>query len=130
LTAGINLNLFSGGSTKAEVLKIKQQGLKLFGQRDKLIDEVKLEVEKYILDLKTAREKITVTKDAVGQAEENLRINRVRYSEGVGTATEVLDAVTLLTIAETNLYKSLYDFRRAEAGLIYSIGKDLSEVYK
>jgi outer membrane protein len=130
LTAGINLNLFSGGSTKAEVLKIKQQRLKLFGQRDKLIDEVKLEVEKYILDLKTAREKITVTKDAVGQAEENLRINRVRYSEGVGTATEVLDAVTLLTIAETNLYKSLYDFRRAEAGFIYSIGKDLSEVYK
>lgn len=130
LTAGINLNLFSGGSTKAEVLKIKQQRLKLFGQRDKLIDEVKLEVEKYILDLKTAREKITVTKDAVGQAEENLRINRVRYSEGVGTATEVLDAVTLLTIAETNLYRSLYDFRRAEAGFIYSIGKDLSEVYK
>src|SRR4030043_322362 len=130
LTAGINLNLFSGGSTKAEVLKIKQQRLKLFGQRDKLIDEVKLEVEKYILDLKTAREKITVTKDAVGQAEENLRINRVRYSEGIGTATEVLDAVTLLTIAETNLYKSLYDFRRAEAGFIYSIGKDLSEGYK
>jgi outer membrane protein len=130
LTAGINLNLFSGGSTKAEVLKIKQQRLKLFGQRDKLIDEVKLEVEKYILDLKTAREKITVTRDAVGQAEENLRINRVRYSEGVGTATEVLDAVTLLTIAETNLYRSLYDFRRAEAGLVYSIGKDLSEVYK
>lgn len=130
LTAGINLNLFSGGSTKAEVLKIKQQRLKLFGQRDKLIDEVKLEVEKYILDLKTAREKITVTKDAVGQAEENLRINRVRYGEGVGTATEVLDAVTLLTIAETNLYRSLYDFRRAEAGFIYSIGKDLSEVYK
>jgi outer membrane protein len=130
LTAGINLNLFSGGSTKAEVLKIKQQRLKLFGQRDKLIDEVKLEVEKYILDLKTASEKITVTKDAVGQAEENLRINRVRYGEGVGTATEVLDAVTLLTIAETNLYRSLYDFRRAEAGFIYSIGKDLSEVYK
>jgi outer membrane protein TolC len=130
LTAGINLNLFSGGSTKAGVTKIKQQRLKLFEQKNKLIDEIKLEVEKYILDLKTAREKITVTKDAVSQAEENLRINRIRYGEGVGTATEVLDAVTLLTIAETNLYKSLYDFRRAEAGLIYSMGKDLVEVYK
>jgi outer membrane protein TolC len=102
----------------------------LIEQINRLIDEIKLEVEKYILDLKTARERITVTRDAVGQAEENLRINRVRYGEGVGTATEVLDAVTLLTIAETNLYKSLYDFRRAEAGLIYSIGKDLLEVYK
>jgi len=130
LTAGISLNLFSGGSTKAEVSKIKQQRLKLFEQKNKLIDEIKLEVEKYILDLKTAREKITVTKDAVSQAEENLRINRIRYGEGVGTATEVLDAVTLLTIAETNLYKSIYDFKRAEAGLLYSIGKDLVEAYK
>jgi outer membrane protein len=130
LTAGMNLNLFSGGGTKAEVLKIQQQRLKLLEQRNKLTDEIKLEVEKYLLDLKTSKEKITVTKDAVGQAEENLRINRVRYTEGVGTATEVLDAVTLLTIAETNFYKSLYDFKRAEAGLIYSIGKDLSEAYK
>jgi len=130
LTAGISLNLFSGGSTKAEVSKIKQQRLKLFEQKDKLIDEIKLEIEKYILDLKTAREKITVTKNAVSQAEENLRINRIRYGEGVGTATEVLDAVTLLTITETNLYKSIYDFKRAEAGLMYSMGNDLAEVYK
>jgi outer membrane protein TolC len=130
LTAGINLNLFSGGSTKAEVSKIRQQRLKLSEQKNKLIDEIKLEVEKYILDLKTAREKITVTKDAVSQAEENLRINRIRYGEGVGTATEVLDAVTLLTIAETNLYKSIYDSKRAEAGLLFSMGKDLVEVYK
>ncbi len=130
LTAGVSLNLFSGGSTKAEVLKVKQQRLRLIEQINRLVDEIKLEVEKYILDLKTAGERITVTRDAVGQAEENLRIDRVRYGEGVGTATEVLDAVTLLTIAETNLYKSLYDFRRAEAGLIYSTGRDLSEVYK
>ena len=130
LTAGVSINLFSGGSTKAEVSKIRQQRLKLSEQKNKLIDEIKLEVEKYILDLKTAREKITVTKDAVSQAEENLRINRIRYGEGVGTATEVLDAVTLLTIAETNLYKSIYDSKRAEAGLLYSMGKDLVEVYK
>jgi len=130
LIAGMNLNLFSGGSTKAGILKIKQQRQKLLEQKDKLIDEIKLEVEKYMLDLKTANERITVTRDAVGQAEENLRINRVRYSEGVGTATEVLDAVSLLTVAETNFYKSVYDFKRAEAGLIYSIGKDLLEVYK
>jgi outer membrane protein len=130
LTAGISLNLFSGGSTKAEVSKIKQQKLKLFEQKDKLIDGIKLEIEKYMLDLNTAREKITVTKNAVSQAEENLRINRIRYGEGVGTATEVLDAVTLLTITETNLYKSIYDFKRAEAGLMYSMGNDLVEVYK
>jgi outer membrane protein len=130
LTAGLELNLFSGGRTSAEVLKIDQQKQQLLQQRKNLTDEIKLEIEKYILDVKTANERITVTKDAIGQAEENLRINKVRYAEGVGIATEVLDAVTLLTIAETNYYKSLYDFRRAEAGFMYATGRDLLEVYK
>lgn len=130
LTVGMNLNLFSGGSTKAELLKIDHQKLKILEQKDRIIDEVRLEVERYVLNFKTAGEKVAVTKDAVQQAEENLRINKVRYEEGVGTATEVLDAVTLLTIAETNFYRSLYDFKRAEAGTMYSMGKDLREVYR
>jgi outer membrane protein TolC len=54
VTAGLNLNLFSGGSTKAELLKIQQQRLKTLELRNRLLDEVKLEVEKYFLDLKTA----------------------------------------------------------------------------
>jgi len=127
---GMTVNLFSGGSTRAEVLKIEYQKTQLQEQRARLGDEIRLEVERNILDLRNAIERIKVTKDAAGQAEENLRINRVRYEEGVGTATEVLDAVTLLTVAETNYYRSLYDLRRAESAVLYSIGKDLSEVYK
>jgi outer membrane protein TolC len=130
LLLGMTLNLFSGGSTKAEVLKIGYQKTQLMEQRARLADEIRLEVERNLLDLRNAMERTNVTKDAVGQAGENLRINRVRYEEGVGTATEVLDAVTLLTVAETNYYRSLYDLKRAESALLYSIGKDLSEVYK
>jgi outer membrane protein TolC len=126
----MTLNLFSGGSTKAELLKVDYQRTQLQEQRARLADEIRLEVERNILDLRNAVERIRVTKDAAGQAEENLRINRVRYEEGVGTATEVLDAVTLLTVAETNYYRSLYDLRRAESAVLYSIGKDLLEVYK
>ncbi|MCL5022541.1 MAG: TolC family protein [Nitrospirae bacterium] len=127
---GMTMNLFSGGRTRAEVLKIEYQKTQLQEQRARLADEIRLEVERNLLDLNNARERTRVTKDAAGQAEENLRINRVRYEEGVGTATEVLDAVTLLTIAETNYYRSIYDLRRAESAVLYSIGKDLSEVYK
>ncbi len=130
LLLGMTVNLFSGGSTRAEVMKIGYQKTQLQEQRARLADEIRLEVEKNILDLKNATDRIRVTKDAAGQAEENLRINRVRYEEGVGTATEVLDAVTLLTMAETNYYRSLYDMRRAESAVLYSIGKDLSEVYQ
>ncbi len=130
LLLGMTVNLFSGGSTKAEILKIGHQKGQLQEQRSRLVDEIRLEVEKNILDFRNASERTKVTKDAVGQAEENLRINRVRYEEGVGTATEVLDAVTLLTVAETNFYRSLYDLRRAESSVLYSMGKDLAEVYR
>jgi outer membrane protein TolC len=130
LVLGMSLNLFSGGSTRAELIKTEYRRRQLLEQKARIEDEVRLEVEKNLLDLSNARERMKVAKDAVGQAEENLRINRVRYEEGVGTATEVLDAVTLLTTAETNHYRALYDFRRAEASAFYSMGKDLVEVYK
>jgi len=32
-------------------------------------------------------------------------------------------------VAETNYYRAIYDFRRAEAGFYYATGKDLREVY-
>lgn len=128
-TLGLGINLFSGGKTKAEVARIRFQKERLVEQRNRLVDEIKLEVEKYILDSRTARDKVRVTKDAVRQAEENLRINKERYAEGVGTATEVLDAVTLLSLAETNYYRSVYDLGKSEISVFYAMGKDLLEVY-
>jgi outer membrane protein len=130
LTLGLGINLFSGGKTRAELEKIRAEREKLLEQRRRLVDEVKLEVQKYILAARTARDRVGVTRDAVRQAEENLRINRVRYTEGVGTATEVLDAVTLLSVAETNHYRSVYDLAKSEIAVLYAIGTDLAEVYR
>ena len=127
---GMSVNLFSGGATKAEVARIRSQQDQVLKQRAKLVDDIKLEVQAYVLDLNNARERIQVNRGAADQAQENLRINRVRYDAGEGIATEVLDAVTLLTTAETNYIRAIYDFRRSEAGMYYAIGKDLREVYR
>ncbi|HSB52067.1 MAG TPA: TolC family protein, partial [Dissulfurispiraceae bacterium] len=127
--AGMNLNLFSGGATKAEATRIGYRREQLLEQRRKLLDDIQLEVKRNYLDRETARERIGVTRDAVGQANENLRINRVRYEEGVGTATDVLDAIALLTVAETNSYRATYELRRAEAALFYATGTDLVSLY-
>ncbi len=126
---GVEVNLFSGGSTRAEVSRFEHQRLRLLEEKEKLVDDIKMEVQRNLLDTATALQKIDVMKDALQQAEENLRINRTRYQDEVGTATEVLDAVTLLTVAETNYYRAVYDLGRAEAAAIYSQGRDLTEVY-
>ncbi len=126
---GVNINLFSGGasSSKIGMARAELRSLKL--SREKLLDTIRLEVKSAYLDLQSADKKMEVTKTAVEQAEENLRLQRLRYKEGVGTATEVLDAVTLLTTAESNSWKSLYGFKRAEAVLLNAAGRDLVGVY-
>jgi outer membrane protein len=127
---GMDVNLFSGLSTRADVSKIRSQQHQLLEQRAKLEDDIRLEVQQYMLDLENNRDRIRVTGAAIAQAKENLRINEARYEEGVGTATEVLDAVTLLTVTETNYHRAVYDFSRSEAGVYYSMGVDLAEVYR
>jgi outer membrane protein TolC len=122
---GMNIDLFSGGSTRAEVSKILYQRDQLQEEKSKLMDDITFEVEKSYLDLKNATEKIQVTKDSVDQAEENLRINKIRYEEGIGTSTDVVDAITLLAKAETNYYRAVYELKRGHAGLLYAMGLDL-----
>ena len=130
LLFGMNINLYGGGITKAEIEQDEARKSRLLEQKDRVTDDIRLEVQTYALDLEDALKRIEVTKDAVKQAKENLRINKIRYEQGVGTATDVIDALTLLTVAETNRYSALYDFRKAEAGFLYAQGYDLAEVYR
>jgi outer membrane protein len=129
LIAGLNINLSSGGATSSRVGMGRGELLSLRITRDKILDAVRLDVKSAYLDLKSSELKIDVMKTSVASAEENLRLQRLRYQEGVGTAIEVLDAVTLLSTAETNSWRALYGFERAEAGLLYSMGRDLMGEY-
>jgi outer membrane protein TolC len=97
--------------------------------RDKVLDGIRLEVKSAYLNLESSSRQIEVAKTAVAQAEENHRLQKLRYQEGVSTATDVLDAVTLLTTAESNSWKALYGLKRAEADLLYSMGRDLAGTY-
>jgi outer membrane protein TolC len=126
---GVNVNLFSGGASdfRLGMARAELRSLKL--SRDKLLDTIRLEVKSAYLELRSSAKKMEVTKAAVEQADENLRLQQLRYKEGVGTATEVLDAVSLLTTAESNSWKALYGVRRAEAVLINAAGRDLVGVY-
>ncbi|HSB33623.1 MAG TPA: TolC family protein, partial [Nitrospirota bacterium] len=127
--AGVNVNLYSGGASNSRIglAKAELRSLKL--SREKLLDGIRLEVKAAYLDLQSSAQKMAVTEAAVAQAVENLRLQRLRYREGVGTTTDVLDAVTLLSTAETNSWKALYGMRRAEAALLNAAGKDLVSMY-
>src|SRR5208283_2419270 len=129
MLAGVTINLSSGGATSAKIAVNQAELLSRKIKRDKIIDAVRLDVKNAYLDLQSSSQRIDVMKTSVAQAEENLRLQRLRYQEGVGTAIEVLDAVTLLSTAQTNWWRAKYDFERAEAGLLYSMGSELISTY-
>jgi outer membrane protein TolC len=58
----------------------------------------------------------------VAQGEENLRLNRERYREQVGTATDVVDASTLITKTRVNFFNARYDHQLAKAQFLWAVG--------
>jgi outer membrane protein len=119
---GLNWKIFSGFDTQAQVVEARERVNQLTVQKKDLAEQIKLEVQNAYLGLKETADRIAVTKDAVHQAEENLRLNEERYKEQVGTATDVIDAQTLLTRVRVNYNNAIYDHQVQKAQMLRSIG--------
>lgn len=121
-TVGIRVNLFDGYASEAARSRAvkqrskQQDALRLTEQR------ARLEITSARNDANLAQEQIAVAEAAIRQSEENLRINKERYKERVGIASEVLDAQTLVTQTKTDYYRALYDYRTATARLQNALG--------
>jgi outer membrane protein TolC len=120
---GLKMNLFDGFATTAareRAVRSLSRGQDALRQNE---SQIQLEIATAQNDMRVARKRINVTEAAIRQSEENLRINHERYKERVGTATEVLDAQTLLTQTKTDYYRALFDFQVASARLKRAIGE-------
>ncbi|MGE5308548.1 MAG: TolC family protein [Deltaproteobacteria bacterium] len=127
---GAKINIFEGGADRAQLNKERARQKQLKEQKGKLIEDIKFEVENSYVGLRNASQKVDVAKSALSQADENVRITRVKYTEGVSTTTDVLQAIALQTGAQTNYYSADYELKRTYARLMYSMGIDLSLVYE
>ena len=65
---------------------------------------------------------IEVAKDAMAQAQENLRITHIGFDNGRKTSTEVLDAEDLLSKVSFDYLQAFYDAHAARAHLRYVMG--------
>jgi TolC family type I secretion outer membrane protein len=119
---GMQWNLFSGLDTKAQVAQARERLAQLKVRHEDLTAQVRLDVQTSYLGLKETGDRIRVTEKAVAQGEENLRLNEERYREQVGTATDVIDAQTLLTRTRVNYFNALYDHQMAKAQMLWAVG--------
>jgi outer membrane protein TolC len=118
----LNVNLFNGGADRARILEAQANHQRIIALRERLGNAIGLEVRDAYLALQTARERVTVARGAVTQAQESLRIVQDRYDAGLTTIVELLDSETALTAARTNLTRALYDATVGQARLDFSLG--------
>ncbi|MDF1535154.1 MAG: TolC family protein [bacterium] len=128
-TIGLTWDLYTGGARKASEGQASGELSALIARREKVSRIVGLEALDSHRLLTGATQRKEVAGKAVEQAQENLRLQHARYTEGEVSATEVTDAITALAQAELNQWSALYGMRRAEARLLYAMGTDLVERY-
>ncbi len=122
LIFGMNWNIFSGLDTKAALSQAKLKVQQLQEQHKDMNEQVQLDVQNAYLKIKETVDRIRTTETAVTQGEENLRLNEERYKESVGTATDVIDADTLLTRTRVNYWTAVYDHQMSKAQMLWAVG--------
>lgn len=120
---GLKWEIFDGGIARNNANAVLQKAEALDSIRSDIASVISLQVRQTCLDIEETQKRIPVTSDALAQSEENLRVAKDRYREGVGTNTEVLDAETLRIRSYSNYYNAVYDAVIAKIRLQYAIGE-------
>jgi outer membrane protein len=118
----VSFDLWNWGQTKSQAEQAKAQLAQARDARKLLEDQAVLDVIQSRLSLARAREKIGVAAAAVGQAEENLRMVRERFRQGVALNADVLDAEVFLLQAKTARAQAAIDIVLAQARLEKALG--------
>ncbi|MCX7936859.1 MAG: TolC family protein [Bacteroidota bacterium] len=91
--------------------------------KELLSENAAVEITQNYVALRPARERVSVAREAVIQAEDNYSLVANRFAAGIATSTDVLEAETLLLQARTNEIAARADYMLAKARLLYSLGK-------
>ncbi|PSB22643.1 transporter [filamentous cyanobacterium CCP1] len=118
---GVSISLFDGGRARAQARQAEANIAIAESQFANVRDQIRLEVEEAYSQLDANFENIQTTALAVQQAEEALRLARLRFQAGVGTQTDVLRSQTELTRSRFNNLQAILNYNRALAALRRSV---------
>jgi outer membrane protein len=123
--AGLHLEvpLYSGGRHRGELRASESDIEAAFADAQFILDAISLQVNLAYRDVVAAREIIDLARTAVVQAEENLRLVRVRYRNGNATPTDIVDSEAALTRSQQRFFSATYSYLAALARLAYAVGQ-------
>lgn len=119
---GVSWNVFDGGVVRNRSAALERASRAARFRLDDLRAQIQLEVRQAWLDVQAAQARIAASREAKSQAEENLRMSRELYGGGLGTNTQVLDAVALQISAANNHDNAVLDESLALLALQRAVG--------
>jgi len=118
----LSVPIFSGFETTYRVRSAEAQLDLRAAQRDRLRNQVALDVWKAYQNLNTASQSLTATSDLVASAEQSERVALGRYKAGVGTVLDLLTAQTALANARLQRIQAGLDWHVYRATLAQTVG--------
>ena len=117
--------LFTGFSRRHRLSGKRAELLKEEAKLQQLILKVQQEIWASYSKIEETYEAIETAKVLVKDAQESLRLIEERYTVGAVTIYDLLDTQTALNRSKAALLEAQWDYRKAKADFLRSIGKDL-----
>lgn len=117
-----NWNIFDNQVTAAQVNQKKAEVRRAEAELSDQRNAVRLDVRTAFLSLQAAEENIKTMQEALSKAQEDYRIEMVRYTAGVGTNLEIMDAQDKLVAAKGDYISALYSYNKSKADLDTAMG--------
>ena len=119
---GVQWALFDGGQSRKRAAALDRNRRATEQQRADASSQIELQVRQAYLGIQESRQRVIVTAQAAEQADENLRIARERYTAGLGTQTQLLQAESLRVQALRNRDDASLDAGLAQLRLARAVG--------
>lgn len=123
LSAVVNWSLFNGGRASSDLHEAQTLTAEAQTNLEDTRRAVEQDVRTAYADVQTAAANIVTARAGLAQAQEAYDIATVRYEAGVGTATELADALATLSTARTNLDRAIFNYNIAYAALQRALGR-------
>ncbi len=119
----LSINLFDGFEKSSRVSRAKLEARAIRHDLAEIKNDLTTRLRNLFLDYEVSSENAEVARESIVQAEENLRVTRLSYKEGIATETDYLDAITNLSRARSNyvsakseVFANYFDITRAVEG--------------
>jgi len=119
---GINYNIDNLWKKNSSLVRAEARDEQLSLSNDLLNDQIKLEINRDYQNAVYAEKRIAIYEKSSLQADENYRVTKNKYDNGLATITELLDADSAQIVTHVNVINAKADAALAYRKLLQSTG--------